>query len=64
MADGTISQLTQMVDTFFNGRPAPATPQTVRVKLTREHMAELMQGKPVHFQAGPIAIELVQAKRA
>ena len=57
----------EIFDVFFNGRPAPsreAKPQTVRIKLTREQAGELLQGKSLRFQAGPIIIELLQAKRA
>ena len=53
-----------ILDVFFNGRPAPAAlPQPVRIKLNSGMLGELMQGKTLHFQAGPLAIELVAAKK-
>lgn len=56
--------LATMIDVFFNGRPAPgAVPQTIRVKLNSTQIGELIQGKSLQFQAGPIAIELVAAKK-
>lgn len=53
-----------IMDVFFNGRPAPgALPQTIRVKLNSAQIGEIMQGKSLTFQAGPVAIELVAAKK-
>jgi hypothetical protein len=56
--------IAQIIDTFFNGRAAPAAlPQPVRIKLNSTQIGELMQGRTLHFQAGPLAIELVAAKK-
>jgi hypothetical protein len=56
--------LAGILDTLFNGRPAPtsAKAQTVRIKLNQENLASLLQGDTVKFQAGPILIELVQSR--
>ena len=57
--------IAEIMDTFFNGRPAPkASPQTVRVRLTAEQIAALMQGKNLKFKAGGIVIELKQNSEA
>lgn len=50
----------EVLDTFFNGRPAPArTPETVRIRLTSELLRLLGDGKTLRFVAAGQEIVIV-----
>lgn len=41
----------EVLDTFFNGRPAPKQPKLIRVRLSQAQIQSLANGKPLQFLA-------------
>jgi hypothetical protein len=55
--------IAEIIDTFFNGRPAPGSqPKQMRVQLTNEQMGLIASGVVLHFRAGDAEI-LVSIKK-
>ena len=48
----------EIMDVFFNGRPAPKDVQIVRISLTKKQRLELENGSTLRFKAGSIWIQI------
>jgi hypothetical protein len=51
--------LAEVIDTFFNGRPAPKDAQVLRVLLTKKQIQQLQNGATLRFAANNIQILIV-----
>jgi hypothetical protein len=55
MMDNATNPIAEILDTFFNGRPAPKrVPKKVRIALPAAQLAELLAGKRLRFKAGEV----------
>lgn len=56
--------IAEVIDTFFNGRPAPkGTPAKIRVRLNQKQMADLAAGRTLRFNAGTAEVTILPPPR-
>lgn len=48
--------IAEIMDTFFNGRPAPKDPKAIRVQVTDEQIGHLQNGGKLLFTANGMQI--------
>lgn len=46
----------EILDTFFNKRPAPKSPRVIKVRLTKKQIAQVAAGGVLQFNAGDAQI--------